>query len=154
MMGSLVLFCMHYNLMYRLGCPHCLQQAMKRRPCHAYLAADLEAVRFMHLIWPEHLMPLTTTCTPCASAVRFQHNMQLTLLSTCPIALQRTMAELPAQKRARYLHLGLPPADVTVLADDLETTRLFDAVLATGVTPKVAANWLMGDIMAYCKVGR
>ena len=71
------------------------------------------------------------------------------------------MAELPAQKRARYLALGLPPADVLILADELATAALFDAVLgaASGAgvgastAAKAAANWIMGDVMAYCKVG-
>mmetsp|Transcript_26047 Transcript_26047/g.56856 ORF Transcript_26047/g.56856 Transcript_26047/m.56856 type:complete len:566 (-) Transcript_26047:22-1719(-) len=62
-----------------------------------------------------------------------------------------SMAELPAQKRERYLTLGLPLHDVLILADEVGTAALFDAVLAEGVAPKSAANWIMGDIMAYCK---
>ncbi len=30
---------------------------------------------------------------------------------------------------------------------------MFDAVLAAGVAPKTASNWIMGDIMAYTNVG-
>lgn len=62
-----------------------------------------------------------------------------------------TMAELPSAKRERYLSLGLPLADVLILADDITTAALYDAVLAAGTNPKTAANWIMGDIMAYCK---
>ncbi len=63
------------------------------------------------------------------------------------------MPELPAAKRARYLSLGLTRGDVAVLADDTATAQLFDAVLALGAPVRQAANWIQGDIMAYCKVG-
>lgn len=42
--------------------------------------------------------------------------------------------------------------DVLILSDDVATARLFDAVLAAGVSPKTASNWIMGDVMAYCNV--
>lgn len=61
------------------------------------------------------------------------------------------MAELPAAKRQRYLDLGLSLQDVLVLADDLDTCDFFDAALAAGAPAKASANWIMGDIMAYCK---
>ncbi len=66
---------------------------------------------------------------------------------------QASMAELPAEKRARYSSLGLPLADVLILADELATADFFDATLAAGADAKQAANWIMGDIMAACKVG-
>ena len=62
------------------------------------------------------------------------------------------MMELPVQKRQRYLALGLPMYDVLILADDLATANLFDAVLVAGVAAKTASNWIMGDVMAFCKV--
>jgi aspartyl-tRNA(Asn)/glutamyl-tRNA(Gln) amidotransferase subunit B len=61
------------------------------------------------------------------------------------------MPEMPAAKRARYLALGLPRADVLILADELSTAQFFDAVLDAGAPPKAAANWVMGDLMAVCK---
>lgn len=64
------------------------------------------------------------------------------------------MAELPVAKRARYLGLGLPKADVLILADELATADFFDATMAAGAPAKAAANWIMGDIMAACKVRR
>lgn len=66
--------------------------------------------------------------------------------------LQAEMAELPAQIRRRFRDLELPAADVLVLADDLPTAKFFDAVLERGAPPKAAANWVMGDIMAFSKV--
>lgn len=62
------------------------------------------------------------------------------------------MAELPTAKRERYLSLGLPKADVLILADELATADFFDATMAAGAQAKAAANWIMGDIMAACKV--
>jgi hypothetical protein len=72
-----------------------------------------------------------------------------------PPALQvrSSMAELPAARRQRYLALGLPPADVLILADEVATAQYFDAALGQGAAAKAAANWIMGDIMAHCKVG-
>lgn len=64
------------------------------------------------------------------------------------------MPELPSAKRERYLALGLPMYDVLILAGDVSTAELFDACVAEGVTPKAASNWIMGDISAFCNVGR
>ena len=61
------------------------------------------------------------------------------------------MAELPAAKRSRFLAMGLPRDDVLILAEDLETAGFFDAVLDEGAPAKLAANWVVGDIMAHCK---
>eukprot|EP00878_Enallax_costatus_P033632 GHUV01037170.1.p1 GENE.GHUV01037170.1~~GHUV01037170.1.p1 ORF type:complete len:307 (+),score=142.84 GHUV01037170.1:463-1383(+) len=65
--------------------------------------------------------------------------------------VKASMAELPVAKRGRYLSLGLPRADVLILADELATAEFFDATMTAGAPPKAAANWIMGDIMAYCK---
>jgi aspartyl-tRNA(Asn)/glutamyl-tRNA(Gln) amidotransferase subunit B len=62
------------------------------------------------------------------------------------------MPEAPATVRARFAALGLPGADVLILADEAPVARYFDAVLAAGAAPKPAANWIVGDIMAFCKV--
>ncbi|KAL6746989.1 GatB/GatE catalytic domain-containing protein [Haematococcus lacustris] len=65
--------------------------------------------------------------------------------------VQASMPELPAARRRRYSQLGLPMADVLQLAEEPVIARMFDGVLATGVAPKLAANWIVGDIQAYCK---
>ena len=65
--------------------------------------------------------------------------------------MQQNLPELPAARRARYVSLGLPAADAVVLADEPPTAAYFDAVLAAGAPAKPAANWVMGDIMAFCK---
>jgi Asp-tRNA(Asn)/Glu-tRNA(Gln) amidotransferase B subunit len=62
------------------------------------------------------------------------------------------MPELPHQRRQRYLGLGLSMYDVLVLSDDVSVATYFDGVLAAGAPAKPAANWVMGDVMAHCKV--
>ena len=60
------------------------------------------------------------------------------------------LPELPAQKRHRYeTDLGLSPYNTRVLTDDRQVAEYFETVIATGVNPKQAANWVMGDIAAY-----
>lgn len=60
------------------------------------------------------------------------------------------LPELPAQKRDRYeTELGLSPYDTRVLTDDRQVAEYFEKTIATGVNPKQAANWVMGDIAAY-----
>lgn len=73
------------------------------------------------------------------------------LPSKCGTGEQQSLPELPAARRARYVSLGLPPADAVVLADEPPTAAYFDAVLAAGAPAKPAANWVMGDVMAFCK---
>ncbi len=60
------------------------------------------------------------------------------------------LPELPAQKRHRYEdELGLSPYDARVLTDEKAVAAYFEAAIATGATPKLVANWVMGDIAAY-----
>lgn len=62
------------------------------------------------------------------------------------------MPELPGRTRERFLELGLPLADVLVLTDEPTTARFYDAVLLAGASAKPASNWVIGDLMAHCKV--
>ena len=62
------------------------------------------------------------------------------------------MPESPAAVRSRYLDMDLPIADVLILTDEKPFSRYFDAVLEAGAPPKLAANWVLGDVMAHSKV--
>lgn len=65
-------------------------------------------------------------------------------------AWQAELPELPAQKRHRYeSDLGLSAYDARVITDDQSVAEYFEATIATGVSAKLAANWIMGDISAY-----
>lgn len=61
-------------------------------------------------------------------------------------AIRATMEELPSKKRERYKALGLPIADVLVLADDTPIAAYFDATVAAGAVAKQAANWVMASL--------
>jgi aspartyl-tRNA(Asn)/glutamyl-tRNA(Gln) amidotransferase subunit B len=60
------------------------------------------------------------------------------------------LPELPAEKRRRYEEdLELSAYDARVLTDDLSIAEYFEATVAAGATPKLAANWITQDISAY-----
>jgi aspartyl-tRNA(Asn)/glutamyl-tRNA(Gln) amidotransferase subunit B len=60
--------------------------------------------------------------------------------------LRAGLPELPAARRARYVDgLGLSAYDAGVLTADVALADYFDAVVAAGVTPKTAANWVTGE---------
>lgn len=67
--------------------------------------------------------------------------------------VQKAKSELPCERRQRYLEMGLSMDDVLVLTDEKEIGDYFDAVLQAGNVkePKSVANWIMGDITAFCK---
>lgn len=64
------------------------------------------------------------------------------------------LPELPAARRVRYAAMGLPLETVLTLTDEAATGLFFDAALAAGGAPKAVANYLVGDVMAYCKEQR
>src|SRR5450432_2331858 len=53
-----------------------------------------------------------------------------------------TLPELPDEKKARFVNLGLSPYDASVLVAERETADYFEAMLADGADAKGAANWL------------
>ncbi|NJL37734.1 MAG: Asp-tRNA(Asn)/Glu-tRNA(Gln) amidotransferase subunit GatB [Leptolyngbyaceae cyanobacterium SM1_4_3] len=60
------------------------------------------------------------------------------------------LPELPAKKRERYQsESGLSAYDARVLTDDRAIAEYFEAAIAAKANPKLAANWIMGDISAY-----
>lgn len=63
---------------------------------------------------------------------------------------QSQLPELPYQKRHRYEEgLGLSAYDARVLTDDRAVAEYFETAVAAKANPKLAANWIMGDISAY-----
>jgi aspartyl-tRNA(Asn)/glutamyl-tRNA(Gln) amidotransferase subunit B len=60
--------------------------------------------------------------------------------------LRERLPELPARRRARYVEeLGLSAYDAGVLTSDAALAAYFDAVVAAGIGPKLAANWITGE---------
>jgi len=65
------------------------------------------------------------------------------------IAEQRAaLPELPEARRARLeMAYGLPAYDARVLTSEVALAEYFESVVAAGVEPKTAANWVMGEVM-------
>ncbi len=62
--------------------------------------------------------------------------------------LRRGLPELPDARKARYMRdFGLPAYDASVLVAEKETAAYYEEV-ARGRDPKLAANWVMGDLFA------
>ena len=63
-------------------------------------------------------------------------------------AVARTMPELPAVRRARFIdELGIAPADSQALCADKQTADFFESILdGQGFAPKLAANWVLGEL--------
>ncbi len=60
--------------------------------------------------------------------------------------LRAGLPELPAARRARYVHtLGLSEYDAGVITADVQLADYFDGVVAAGVSAKAAANWVTGE---------
>ncbi len=67
-------------------------------------------------------------------------------------SIRATMPELPARKRARFLtEYGLSEYDTDVLIASRATAEYFETVARVSGNPKMAANWVMGDLMAMLK---
>ena len=56
-----------------------------------------------------------------------------------------TLPELPDEKKARFVKLGLSPYDASVLVAEREVADYFEAMLTDGVDAKGAANWLNNE---------
>ncbi len=65
--------------------------------------------------------------------------------------IRSKMPELPSAKRERYMGLGLSEYDASVIVEQMGLALFFDKVLKLGATPKVAVNFIMGEIAAYLK---
>jgi aspartyl-tRNA(Asn)/glutamyl-tRNA(Gln) amidotransferase subunit B len=56
-----------------------------------------------------------------------------------------SLPELPDEKKARFVALGLSAYDASVLVAEKETADYFEAMLAEGAEAKAAANWLNNE---------
>ncbi|HET9133865.1 MAG TPA: Asp-tRNA(Asn)/Glu-tRNA(Gln) amidotransferase subunit GatB [Gemmatimonadales bacterium] len=72
------------------------------------------------------------------------------VLDAAYVAARRAeLPELPDAKRARFERdLGLPSYDVGVLTAEPVVADYYEAVVGAGTDPKVAANWVMGEVLA------
>ena len=64
--------------------------------------------------------------------------------------LRAALPELPAARAQRFMsQYGLSRYDAFVLGDFGPLARFYEQVTAAGVDPKAAANWTMGEYLAY-----
>lgn len=49
------------------------------------------------------------------------------------------------------MSLGLSEYDASVIVEQMDLAMFFDKVLELGANPKIAVNFLMGEIAAYLK---
>ena len=64
--------------------------------------------------------------------------------------VRQSIPEMPTIRRERYVReFGLPEYDAMVLTLSKEMSDFFDETVAAGSDPKLASNWLMGDISAH-----
>lgn len=58
--------------------------------------------------------------------------------------------ELPDARQKRYIkELNLSAYDAMVLTQSITMSDFFEATIKQGADPKLASNWLMGDVSAY-----
>jgi aspartyl-tRNA(Asn)/glutamyl-tRNA(Gln) amidotransferase subunit B len=64
--------------------------------------------------------------------------------------IRAEIPELPDSRRKRYVEeLGLPVYDAEVLTVTKEMADFFEATIKGGADPKLASNWIMGDVSGY-----
>jgi aspartyl-tRNA(Asn)/glutamyl-tRNA(Gln) amidotransferase subunit B len=62
--------------------------------------------------------------------------------------VRASMPELPAQRRERFQReFGLGSYEGVILTEDREIADYFEQVIAEGVKPKAAANWIMTEVL-------
>jgi aspartyl-tRNA(Asn)/glutamyl-tRNA(Gln) amidotransferase subunit B len=59
--------------------------------------------------------------------------------------IDASLPELPDEKKARFVSLGLSAYDASVLVAEREAADYFEAMLAAGAEAKAAANWLNNE---------
>ena len=61
---------------------------------------------------------------------------------------RKNLPELPEKKMKRFMEVhGLSEYDAEVLSADREMSTYFEKVLAYGAVPKLACNWIIGDLL-------
>ena len=66
--------------------------------------------------------------------------------------IRDSLPEMPDKKRERFLsEYDLTEKEVDILISDMGLSMFFEAVVKEGVTPKIAANWILGDILRILK---
>ena len=66
--------------------------------------------------------------------------------------IKNSLPEMPDEKRERFLkEYSLSEKEVDILIGDKGLATYFEDVVDKGATPKIAANWILGDILRILK---
>ena len=69
--------------------------------------------------------------------------------------VKASIPEMPDKRRERYVNdWGLSDYDASVLTQTLEMSDFYNATVANGADPKLAANWLMVEVNAYLNANK
>lgn len=67
-------------------------------------------------------------------------------------SIKSTLPEMPVQKKARFLkQYGLSEKEASIIVDDKALSHFYEEVIKEGSNPKIAANWVLGDILRLLK---
>ncbi len=68
---------------------------------------------------------------------------------------KKQLPELPSFKRKKYVsNFGLSAYDARVLTDEIYMANFFESTVNEGADPKLASNWITGDIVGYLKLNK
>lgn len=67
--------------------------------------------------------------------------------------VRASLPEFPAARRERYVALGVAGPDAATITADREVAAYFDGVVAAGVAAPLAANWVLGEVLAARNAG-
>jgi len=63
-----------------------------------------------------------------------------------------TLPEMPKAKKARFIsQYGLPEKEAAIIIDERALAKYYEETVAEGADPKIAANWILGDILRLLK---
>lgn len=66
--------------------------------------------------------------------------------------LGNSLPEMPDEKRKRFLkEYDLSENEVDILISDINLAMFFEKLVTFGSTPKISANWILGDILRILK---
>ena len=66
--------------------------------------------------------------------------------------LKASLPEMPRVKRERFIsQYGLTEKEVDIIIDDRSLSKYYEELVSQGANPKMAANWVLGDILRLLK---
>ena len=100
---------------------------------------------------PERGITLSMRSKENAHDYRYMPEPDLPPIITSPETIEKFRSELPELPDARRARLekdfGLSDYDAGIITSSRAMAEYYDAVVATGADAKLAANWMMGDLL-------